>query len=78
MLVSKSFFLHFKSEDVVFGIQFLKQKSGFNTSKLKKYIYFYNYKRSKKRLNHGAPIRYRNLMDVFLVVFLLFIVLTGR
>ncbi|PFA69404.1 IS3 family transposase [Bacillus cereus] len=45
----ESFFSHFKTEvDLIQAIE--------------EYIYFYNYKRFQKRLNHRAPIEYRNSM----------------
>ncbi|MFJ7954232.1 IS3 family transposase [Lysinibacillus sp. NPDC096418] len=55
----ESFYSHFKSECLyllhVDSDEAIKQA-------VEEYIYFYNYQRFQKRLNHLAPIEYRHQM----------------
>lgn len=52
----KSFFYHFKSE--MLYLNHFKTEEDLIQA-IEEYIYFYNYKRFQKRLNHRAPIEYR-------------------
>ncbi|HEE9033924.1 IS3 family transposase [Bacillus cereus] len=52
----ESFFSHFKSE--MLYLNHFKTEADLIQA-IEKYIYFYNYKRFQKRLNHRAPIEYR-------------------
>ncbi|MBE7144700.1 IS3 family transposase [Bacillus paranthracis] len=51
----ESFFSHFKSE-MLYLNHFKTEADLIQTTA--EYIYFYNYKRFQKRLNHRAPIEY--------------------
>ncbi|WP_154652004.1 IS3 family transposase [Bacillus bingmayongensis] len=55
----ESFFSHFKSE-MLYLHHFKTEEEVVQA--IEEYIYFYNYKRFQKRLNHRAPIEYRILM----------------
>ncbi|MBO1626580.1 IS3 family transposase [Bacillus arachidis] len=55
----ESFFSHFKSE--MLYLHHCKTEEEV-VQAIEEYIYFYNYKRFQKRLNHRAPIEYRILM----------------
>ncbi|MFQ3690271.1 IS3 family transposase (plasmid) [Bacillus tropicus] len=55
----ESFFSHFKSE--MLYLNHFKTEADLIQA-IEEYIYFYNYKRFQKRLNHRAPIEYRILM----------------
>ncbi|WP_438285207.1 IS3 family transposase [Bacillus pseudomycoides] len=52
----ESFFSHFKSE-MLYLHHFKTEEEVVQA--IEEYIYFYNYKRFQKRLNHRAPIEYR-------------------
>ncbi|WP_236791415.1 IS3 family transposase [Bacillus cereus] len=52
----ESFFSHFKSE--MLYLNHFKTEADLIQA-IEEYIYFYNYKRFQKRLNHRAPIEYR-------------------
>lgn len=58
----ESFFSHFKSE--MLYLNHFKTEADLIQA-IEEYIYFYNYKRFQKRLNHRAPIEYRWLRSLF-------------
>ncbi len=55
----ESFFSHFKSE-CLYLLQDYSEEEMIRA--VEQYIYFYNYKRFQKRLNHLTPIEYRHQM----------------
>ncbi|SCY59250.1 IS3 family transposase [Lysinibacillus sp. SG55] len=55
----ESFFSHFKSECLYLLHDYSEEAV---TQAVEQYIYFYNYRRFQKRLNHLAPIEYRHQM----------------
>ena len=65
----ESFFSHFKSE--MLYLNHFKTEADLIQA-IEEYIYFYNYKRFQKRLNHGAPIEYRISMvaSLFIIIYL--------
>ncbi|WP_406601086.1 IS3 family transposase [Lysinibacillus louembei] len=55
----ESFFSHFKSECLYLLHDYSEEAV---RQAVEQYIYFYNYQRFQKRLNHLAPIEYRHQM----------------